>query len=271
MKSMLKPALLAAGCLLAAQASAQVTFYAGEGFHGPSFTTDRPVWNFERFGFNDRASSVIVQRGRWEACEDARFEGRCVILRPGQYTSLAQFGLNNAVSSVRPVQGRVRAEAVEVPPPVVAERYDFYPRYGEQLFTANVTSVRAVTTQAQQRCWVEREQSVRSDGGGPNVPGALLGGVVGGVLGHQIGGGRGRDVATAVGAVGGAAMGAGSGGPGGGQVVTQDVQRCTSVQGSVRPDYYDVTYVFRGREHRVQMRAPPGPTITVNGVGEPRA
>jgi hypothetical protein len=31
-----------------------------------------------------------------------------------------------------------------------------------------------------------------------------------------------------------------------------------------------VTYVFRGLEHRVQMSAPPGATILVNGNGEPR-
>ncbi|HZQ63536.1 MAG TPA: glycine zipper 2TM domain-containing protein, partial [Casimicrobiaceae bacterium] len=138
--------------------------------------------------------------------------------------------------------------------------------HGEELFQANVTSVRAVTTQAQQRCWVDREQVVRSE---PNVPGAIIGGVIGGVLGHQIGGGRGKDVATALGAVGGAAVGANAGG-GGSQVVTQDVQRCRTVQGPVRPDYWDVAYVFRGREHHVQMSSPPGATITVNRDGEPR-
>jgi hypothetical protein len=31
-----------------------------------------------------------------------------------------------------------------------------------------------------------------------------------------------------------------------------------------------VTYEFRGVEHRVQMTAPPGQTIAVNGRGEPR-
>lgn len=267
-KTILKSLLVVAALAAAAQASAQITFYGQEGFRGRTFTTDREVWNFERFGFNDRASSVIVERGRWEACEHARFEGRCVILRPGQYPSLAALGMNDMISSVRPVAGRVRAEA-EIAPPVVAQRYDYYPRHGEQLFTANVTSVRAVTTQAQQRCWVEREQVVRSDPNGANVPGAIIGGVLGGVLGHQIGGGRGRDVATALGAVGGAAVGANAGG-GGSQVVSQDVQRCATVQGPVRPDYWDVTYVFRGREHHVQMSVPPGPTITVNANGDPR-
>ena len=37
-----------------------------------------------------------------------------------------------------------------------------------------------------------------------------------------------------------------------------------------QPDYWDVTYVFLGREYRVQMTPPPGPTILVNRFGEPR-
>src|SRR6266568_3824002 len=85
------------------QALAQVTFYEHEGFGGRSFTTDRPIGNLERFGFNDRASSVVVQNERWEVCEDARFSGRCVVLRAGNYPSLAAMGLNNTVSSVRAV------------------------------------------------------------------------------------------------------------------------------------------------------------------------
>ena len=79
----------------AAQAAAQVTFYEREGFRGRAFTTDKQVWNFERYGFNDRASSAVINRGRWEVCEDARFSGRCVILRPGRYPSLAALGLND--------------------------------------------------------------------------------------------------------------------------------------------------------------------------------
>jgi uncharacterized protein (UPF0179 family) len=83
--------------------AAQVVFYEGEGFQGRSFTTEREVGNFERFGFNDRASSAVVTADRWEVCEDARFSGRCVVLRPGRYPSLAAMGLNNRVSSVRDV------------------------------------------------------------------------------------------------------------------------------------------------------------------------
>jgi uncharacterized protein YcfJ len=52
-------------------------------------------------------------------------------------------------------------------------------------------------------------------------------------------------------------------------VVTRDVQRCAYAQ-SERPEFWDVTYEFRGIEHRVQMTSPPGPSIAVNDNGEPR-
>ena len=137
---------------------------------------------------------------------------------------------------------------------------------------ANVLSARAVIGQAQQRCWIDRE-NVTTDNGrsSPNVGGAIAGAVIGGILGHQIGNGRGNDVATAAGAVGGAAVGANVGRDrASGQVYGQDVQRCTSVDSQARPEYWDVTYSFRGQEHRVQMSTNPGSTIPVNSNGEPR-
>ncbi|MEJ0099545.1 MAG: beta/gamma crystallin family protein [Pseudomonadota bacterium] len=95
----------AAGLALCAQALAQVTFYEGEGFRGRAFTVSRGAVNLQRAGFNDRASSVIVDRGRWEVCEDAGFGGRCVLLRPGNYGSLRQMGLDNRVSLGAPGHG----------------------------------------------------------------------------------------------------------------------------------------------------------------------
>ncbi len=95
--------------------------------------------------------------------------------------------------------------------------------------------------------------------------------MIGGILGHQVGGGSGKDAATALGVVGGAVVGANVGRDSSGQQAhTQDVRRCEQPVGEVRPDYWDVTYVFRGQEHRIQMAAPPGPTVTVNSEGEPR-
>lgn len=248
-------------------AGAQIIFYEREGFQGRSFTTDKQVGNFESFGFNDRASSVVVIGDRWEVCEGSRFSGRCVVLRPGRYPSLAAMSLNDRISSVRDVSRNAQIDDHRLPPPPVAV-YDNRRRNNERLYEANVTSVRAVVATPEQRCWVEREQ-VSQDRGQINVPGAIVGAVIGGILGHQVGSGRGNDIATIGGAVGGGAVGANVGR--GQQTQSQDVQRCENVPGQARPDYWDVTYTFRGQAHRIQMTTPPGPTVTVNERGEPRA
>lgn len=96
-----KPAFAIAGCLIATQALAEITFYSRENLSGRSFTTERQVRNLERFGFNDRASSAVVGSGRWEVCDGQGFTGRCVVLRRGEYPSLSAMGLDNSVSSVR--------------------------------------------------------------------------------------------------------------------------------------------------------------------------
>lgn len=149
-------------------------------------------------------------------------------------------------------------------------RRDYRRRDRERLFDVPVTSVRAVMGERGQRCWIERE-NVPVTRGPANMPGAVVGAVIGGILGHQIGGGSGRDIATAGGVVAGAVVGSNVGRSGGyGGTQTQDVQRCTTDHSRSTPDYWDVTYNFRGVEHRVQMTEPPGRTVTVNGDGEPR-
>lgn len=249
-----------------APVAGQVAFYEQEGFAGRTFTTAEGVTNLQRSGFNDRASSAVVLGDRYEVCDDAGFRGRCVVLRPGRYPSLAAMGLNDRVSSVRPVEWNARiGDDRYAPAPLPV--YDSRRRGSEQLYQANVTSVRAVLATSGQRCWVEREQ-VSQERGSANVGGAIAGAILGGILGHQVGGGTGKDVATAGGAIAGAAVGANVGR--GGQATTQDVQRCENVPGGAQPAYWDVTYNFRGQEHRIQMSVAPGSTITVNEQGEPR-
>jgi len=151
------------------------------------------------------------------------------------------------------------------------ERRDYRRRNQERLYEADVTSVRAVVgPNSGQRCWIEREEVVQQPQ--RNIPGAIAGAVIGGILGHQIGNGSGRDIATVGGAVAGAAVGSNVGRNGyGNQPQTQEVQRCTpTANRNGQPDYWDVTYTFRGVGHRVQMTSQPGRTILVNGNGEPR-
>ena len=271
----LNTVLGATALVFAVNAAAQITFYQGEGFRGRAFTADKPVRNFERYGFNDRASSVVVDRGRWEVCSDERFEGRCVVLRRGSYDSLARMGLDNRISSARPVNERARFDN-ETPPPPPAPIYEYRQRPGERTYEAPVTSVRAIVGPPEQRCWVESQQvveSVQGQGrpGDGNAGNAVLGAIIGGVLGHQVGGGRGKDAATAAGAVAGAVIASGAAGGRGDGAITYDrnVQRCKTVA-SGKPEFWDVTYNFRGTEHHLQMSAPPGRTIAVNGRGEPR-
>ena len=287
MNAILRNALMLAGAAIATQAAAEVTFYEHEGFKGRSFNTEEQVANFKRAGFNDRASSVIVDRDWWQVCEDAQFVGRCVVLRPGKYESLGDMGLNDRVSSVRLMSSinpymstpaaddhrfRRDDERNQGKPyraaPVAA--FDFHRRYNEQTYEAKVTSVRAVVGPPEQRCWVEREQIVK-DKRSSNAPGAIVGALIGGILGHQIGGGSGKDLATAGGAVAGAFMGANVNRDRNGQeVTTQDVQHCANTNRYAQPEYWNVTYVFRGQEHRLQMTENPGTSVTVNERGEPR-
>ena len=229
----------AAMFLAAAQAAAQVTFYEGEGHRGRAFTTSKAISDFARSGFNDRASSVVVDKGRWEVCEDARFEGRCVVLRPGSYDSLRALGLGHRISSVRPTDKR-RRESLEAPAPRTTAKYDWRRRSNERVYEAQVILVRAVMGDAPARCWVERQMVTDSRGEASR----------GTVLGHQVvaGGVRGAEVA---------------------REGNRNVPRC---QGAARgkPAYWNVTYSYEGIEHQVQLSEAPGRTIAVNRTGEPR-
>jgi uncharacterized protein YcfJ len=251
--------------------ASRIVFYENENFQGRSLVADGPVEDFRRDNFNDRASSAVVSGGRWEACQDNRYGGTCVVLRPGQYPSLAAMGMNDRISSARSVErSAVIDDRRYAPLPLVSR--DYGRRDEERLYQASVTSVRAVVEDSGQRCWVEPQQVAAEHSSSPNVPGALLGAVIGGILGHQVGGGTGRDVATGIGVVAGAAIGGNTGRGDGSQqmVTTQNVQRCSQNPDQAKAAYWDVTYDFRGQEHRVQLTQAPGRSITVNGQGEPR-
>ncbi len=264
MRTLTLTALSLAATLAAPAALAQITFYEHDGFRGRAFTTNAPLQNFREQSFNDRASSVVVERGRWEVCQDNRFGGNCMVLRPGNYASLGEMGLNDQISSVRPANRR-RPNVAEAPEPAPVALYEYRRRPNERVFEAPVTGARAVVGEATERCWIDREQvSTR----GELSPGrAIVGAVLGGVIGHQIGSGTGRDIATAGGAVAGGVIGANVGRGNGTEM--RDVRRCESVPSTV-PTYWDVSYRFRGIDHQMQLTSQPGRTVTVNGNGEPR-
>ena len=251
---------------LSTLAAAEITFYEAEGFRGRTFATNAPVENFANTGFNDRASSVIVGNGRWEVCEDSRFRGRCVVLRKGNYDSLVSMVMNDRISSVRRA---ARANEADMPQPVAAPAYEYRRRPNERILEVPVTSVREVVGPPNERCWVERQQVANDNQNNSNVGGAIAGALIGGILGHQVGGGVGKDLATAGGAVAGGVIGSKVGRNNNSGTTYQDVRRCETTA-STTPAYWDVTYNYRGQEHRIQMTSPPGATIAINNNGEPR-
>jgi uncharacterized protein YcfJ len=261
-------------------AAAQVTYYETDNFKGRTATATTRVANLERNAFRKPAASVVVAGQRWQACDDARFAGNCMVLRPGRYATTQAMGLRDAVVSMRPLAANEHvAEAEYAPLPQVAQ--NFNRRRNERLYDAQVTSSRAVVGTPGQRCWMEPAQVVQQPAAQPqqaglNLPGAAVGALIGGILGHQVGGGTGKQIATVGGALGGAALGAQYGRgdaipvaatP---QPVGPDVRRCDTNPVQAVPAYWDVTYDHAGQEHRMQMASAPGRTVTVNAKGEPR-
>ena len=265
-KFFIKAAFAASALVLASQAMAQIVLYEREGFRGRSVVVNGEMRNVERRALGNTAASAVVERGRWEVCEQPRFQGRCAVLRRGNYADLRGTGLQWEIASIRPAREGRRYDFE--PQASAGDDYAYRRRSSERIQEVPIREVRAIMGAANQRCWVER-QAVPAANTNPNIGGAVAGAIIGGILGHQVGGGSGRDAATGVGAVAGAAIGSNVGGGSAPAYATQDVQRCQTVHGA--PAYYEVTYDFRGALHRVQMSAPPaGNTIFVNERGEPR-
>ena len=268
MNALLRNTLALAVAAIATQAVAQVSFYEREGFGGESFTTQKRIANFSQYGFNERAASAVVLGERREVCEGIKFSGRCMVLRQSRYESLNAMGLRNRISSVRTISDNAHVNDSRYAPLAVSDNR-YRRRNNERLYEADVTSVRAVVGPPEQRCWIEREQ-VPQEQAKANLPGAIAGALIGGILGHQVGGGSGKDIATVGGAVAGGVVGSRVGRDGGQAATTRDVQHCDEVPSKAKPEFWDVTYNFRGQQHAVQMTSPPGSTVTVNEAGEPR-
>jgi len=80
--------------------SARVVLYEGENFGGRAYTVSSNMLNnLADAGFNDRASSLRVERGYWMFCTDANFQGECRTFGPGDYPQLGW--LSHRISSGR--------------------------------------------------------------------------------------------------------------------------------------------------------------------------
>ncbi len=87
----------------------ELTLFSKENFNGRELTLREVTPNLVDYGFNDKASSMIVRSGRWEVCVDSEFRGYCQVFERGEYRDLQRF--NNNISSAREVgTGRDRRD-----------------------------------------------------------------------------------------------------------------------------------------------------------------
>jgi hypothetical protein len=78
---------------------ASATLFSGPNLTGRAFRLSSEGQDNLYDRFNDRASSLRVDRGYWIFCSDANFRGECRTFGPGDYALLS--GLNNGIASGR--------------------------------------------------------------------------------------------------------------------------------------------------------------------------
>jgi hypothetical protein len=105
MSRLLRLSVGALALVASAQAQAEIVLYEKDNYVGRQVRQYIQEANFDRLGFDDKASSVVVRSGNWQLCADADFRGQCITLNAGSYPSLRQLGMNDRISSVRPANG----------------------------------------------------------------------------------------------------------------------------------------------------------------------
>lgn len=128
-------------------------------FGGETRAFDRPVPDLSRFGWSGRISSLKVIEGRWEACDEPDFHGRCTVFDSDQ-ENLRFIGFNDSIASLRPVLLEPPSPPV-MPPPgrsgiVLFERVGF--RGAEVTLDESTPSLRVLA-------FNDRARSVRILGG----------------------------------------------------------------------------------------------------------
>jgi hypothetical protein len=81
--------------------AADLTLYTDGDFQGRPLNVVIDLRQLGSLNFNDRASSVVIEKGAWILCTDEDFSGSCVTLEPGKYGSLKDLGLDDTITSVR--------------------------------------------------------------------------------------------------------------------------------------------------------------------------
>lgn len=98
----MKMKYLICALLLAGHArAADITLYADDDYQGRALSVVIDQRQLGVMNFDDRTSSVVVERGSWVLCSGEDYREQCVTLEPGRYPSLAALGLDDAITSVR--------------------------------------------------------------------------------------------------------------------------------------------------------------------------
>lgn len=88
-----------------------IELYGQPEFRGRSLRLDRDAATMQGTGFDDRASSVVVNEGTWQLCSDPNYQGTCRVFAPGRYADLG-YGMAKQISSARLVRRYRDAPAV---------------------------------------------------------------------------------------------------------------------------------------------------------------
>jgi hypothetical protein len=81
--------------------AADLTLYSEGDFQGRPLNVVIDLRHLDTLHFNDRTSSLVIEKGAWIFCTEEDFAGKCVTLEPGRYGSLKDLGLDDAVTSVK--------------------------------------------------------------------------------------------------------------------------------------------------------------------------
>ena len=93
--------VLATCALASVSVAADLTLYADGDFEGRPLNVVIDLRQLGSLNFNDRASSIVIDKGAWILCTEEDFTGSCVTLEPGRYGSLRELGLDDTITSVR--------------------------------------------------------------------------------------------------------------------------------------------------------------------------
>lgn len=86
----------------AAAARDELTLYSRSDLRGDRRTFTEAVRDLDRYGWDDRAASIRVERGAWELCRDTDYRG-CTAFNPGEY-ELDGTRFEGRLRSIRPLR-----------------------------------------------------------------------------------------------------------------------------------------------------------------------